>query len=484
MENLNIIGKTVFVGDAPSLERVAFVCLGSNEVGSGEMVKIQFDKSGKSVVAAARVTSGLEQNPYETPQRTQVMDALGISSSEIDEDSLGRFKVYYADLLEFVYHDGSMGRPSGIVPSGSPVSAPDEDFVRKVLGMPLPNEADSLNLATLGNSDNISVTLSANKTLPRHILVVGTTGSGKSYFVGKAVEEVSRIGIPVIIVDIHGEYIKETEELKGTVLRPGVNLRIRLDSLEESEVLGMLPITNELHTNIAARAFSDLKMSGRPFGVREYENKVREVAIDIGSTKGTQTIMEARIRSLNTIKILGDGIKWDAILSKGAVIDVDCRDLTRTYVIMLVGAMARELYNLRKSGKIPPLVLALDEAHIFLPASGSSGASFVLGEIVRMGRHAPIGAIISTQHPSDIDQATAKITNTRFIFAIEPSELGSLGGLLGDMPPETVNYLTHMEQGECLLVGNRETIRHSVTTKISKRKTTPGGDTPRMIQNG
>lgn len=476
-----VIGETVCVEDAPSIERVAFVCLGNKESSSGELVKIVYEKDGETIVAAARVISGFEEDPYATPQRAQIKEALGVSTMTADGNSLGRFKVFYADLLEIIHSNGESSRPTGIVPSGSSVLEPDEDFVRKILGMPPATNIDSYSVATLRDAHSISITLSANKVLPRHVLVIGTTGSGKSYLVGKSVEELARLGIPVVIVDVHGEYIKATQELNGAILTPGVDFKVRLDSLEESEVLGMLPITNELHVDIAARAFSDLKMSGLPFNVSDFERKSKEVAVDLGSGKSTQSIMEARIKSLGQIKIIGEGIKWNEILTRGKVVDVDCRKLTRSHLLMLVGAMARELYNLRKSGKIPPIVLALDEAHMFLPSKGSTAASTVLGEIVRMGRHAPLGTIISTQHPSDIDQETAKITNTRFIFAIEPSELGPIGGLISDMPAGTLGYLSKMEQGEALLVGNRETVRHGIFVKISGRNTTPGGETPRMI---
>ena len=95
-----------------------------------------------------------------------------------------------------------------------------------------------------------------------------------------------------------------------------------------------------------------------------------------------------------------------------------------------------------------------------------------------------MGIIVATQSPVDIDRRIAKITNTRFIFAIEPSELPSIAGLLGDAPPELIQALPRFKVGTCLLVGSRETVKHSLVIQVRKRSTTHGGETPMMTDVG
>ena len=123
----------------------------------------------------------------------------------------------------------------------------------------------------------------------------------------------------------------------------------------------------------------------------------------------------------------------------------------------------------------------MDEAHLFLPAGDSTTSSQVLAELIRMGRHYGVGIIVSSQSPGDIDRRITKITNTRFIFAIEPSELASVSGLLGDTPTDLMSNLPRLRVGTCLLAGSRETVKHSMVVQVGKRATKDGGTTPLMI---
>jgi uncharacterized protein len=335
----------------------------------------------------------------------------------------------------------------------------------------------------LGNPD-INVTLDANKTLPRHILVVGSTGTGKSYLIGLLTEKLSKMGIRHVNIDVHGELCDATTQLKGQNLLPGKDLTVKLSSLEEPEILGMLPIQNQLHIDIVSRAFLGLKKTGRPFGVSDLERVAGETAVDFGSGKSTLSIISSRIQTLNSVSIIGFGFDWkNALKEDGALINLDCRDLGQWELRTVVGAVSRELMTLRKKNEIQPFVLSMDEAHLFLPAGDSSPASQVLSELIRMGRHFGAGIIVSSQTPAGIDPRITKITNTRFIFAIEPSELASVSGLLGDTPQDIVSALPRLKVGTCLLAGSRETVKHSMIIEVQKRVTKDSGTTPLMIKS-
>jgi hypothetical protein len=245
----------------------------------------------------------------------------------------------------------------------------------------------------------------------------------------------------------------------------------------------MIPIQNQLHIDIVSRAFLELKKSGQDFAVGDLEEAALGLAEQFSSGKSTQAIISARIQALGNISILGEGFDWlGELKQKGALIDVDCRRLGQWELRTVVGAIARELMHLRRAGKIEPFVLSMDEAHLFLPGGDSAPSSQVLAELIRMGRHYGVGIIVSSQSPGDIDRRISKITNTRFIFAIEPSELASVGGLLGDAPPDLMYNLPRLRVGTCLLAGSRETVKHSMVIEVGKRKTKDSGTTPPMIK--
>jgi hypothetical protein len=254
--------------------------------------------------------------------------------------------------------------------------------------------------------------------------------------------------------------------------------------MTEMEVLRLLPLVHQLHVDIVSRAFTNLKNAGRPFGLAEFLREIENVGRELGATPQTISTIMFRARSLGRERIIGTGTPWHSLLSKYLVINLDCRELTHTELHIIVGAVARELLMLRQHQppEIPPVVLGVDEAHMFLPQGEDVPSSPILREVIRFGRHYGISLILVTPSPLDIDRRVVRTTNTRFIFAIEPDQLEALRGVFADAPEDLIRRLPKFEVGTCLLTGSRETIRHAVPLRIrSKRRTTHGGETPDFI---
>ena len=485
----NRIGRVVATEKSPSFDRVDVRLEPGQSVKPGQLLFAQVEQTelDKRFVIL-RVFSAQETNPYETPLSSQVRDAFNMEPSRGREDLLRKFVVAICQPIELVTvkQDGkfSSEEPSVIVKAGTEVFASALEMTSKVLGFPDPTSPHAIEVGTvLGNSD-IKVTLDANKTLPRHILIVGSTGTGKSYLIGLLTEKLNKMGIRHVNIDVHGELCDATTQLGGQNLLPGKNLTVKLSSLEEPEILGMLPIQNQLHIDIVSRTFLALKKTGRSFGVNDFERAALQTTEEFGYGKSTAPIISARIQTLNSVSILGSGFDWiSALRNSGALVNLDCRDLGQWELRTVVGAVSRELMSLRKKSQIEPFVLSMDEAHLFLPAGDSSPASQVLSELIRMGRHFGAGIIVSSQTPAGIDARITKITNTRFVFAIEPSELASVSGLLGDTPQDLVNAIPRLRVGTCLLAGSRETVKHSMVIEVQKRTTKDSGTTPLMIKS-
>lgn len=481
------VGRVVSTERSPSFIDVDIRLAPGRIVRPGQLLFADISKEeSNNRLAILRVSSAKEINPYENPLSSQVRDAFNIESSRGREDLLRKYVVAHSQLIEVISinPDGSFvfEEPSVIVPAGTEVFETVSDMTSAVLGFPDRDSPTAISIGTAIGNENITVNIDVNKSLPRHILIVGSTGTGKSYLLGLITEELKRLGIRHLNIDVHGELCDATKQLGGQILIPGNDLTVRLSSLEEPEVLSMIPIQNQLHVDIVSRAFLGLKKRGIPFAVGDLEDEALDVAEQFGARKSTRAIVSARIQTLSSVSILGSGFDWvDALREDGALINVDCRDLGHWELRTVVGAVARELMFLRKRGRIKPLVLSMDEAHLFLPGGDKVPSSQVLAELIRMGRHYGVGIIVSSQSPGDIDRRITKITNTRFIFAIEPSELASVSGLLGDTPTDLMDNLPRLRVGTCLLAGSRETVKHSLVVQVGRRTTKDGGTTPLMI---
>ncbi len=481
------IGRVVTTERSPSFIDVDVRLDPGKTVRPGQLLFADISKSGsRQQLSILRVSTAKEINPYEDPLSSQIRDTFNIESSRGREDLLRKYIVARTQLIEVIHQNQDntfvFKEPSIIVPAGTEVYETFQDMTNTVLGFPDEDSSTSIIIGSVIGNDAIIGTIDANKALPRHILIVGSTGTGKSYLLGKITEELNRLGIRHVNIDVHGELCDATQQLGGDILIPGKDITVQLSSLEEPEVLNMIPIQHQMHIDIVARAFLGLKKMRKPFGVNELEREVIHVANEFNATKNTIAIVSARVQTLNGLSILGQGFSWsEALKEEGALLNVDCRDLSQWELRTVVGAVARELMYLRKDGRIEPFVLSMDEAHLFLPSGDTAPSSQVLAELIRMGRHFGVGIIVSSQSPGDIDRRITKITNTRFIFAIEPSELSSVSGLLGDTPRDLMDNIPRLRVGTCLLAGSRETVKHSLILKVGKRTTTDSGTTPLMI---
>lgn len=484
--NAERVGRVVSTEKSPSFLEVDVRLDPGAIVRPGQLLFASTGRPGRRQYAILRVSSAQEVNPYENPLSSQVRDAFNIESSRGREDLLRKYVLANTQLIELLTEDSDgtfqSEDPSVIVPAGTEVFNAASDMTCKILGLPDPSSPAALLIGNAIGNENIKITLDANKTLPRHILIAGSTGTGKSYLLGRLTEEICRVGIRHVNIDVHGELCEATRQLGGRVLIPGKDLTVKLSSLEEPEVLNMIPIQNQLHIDIVSRAFIELKKTGRDFDVNDFEAEAIDIAQQFGAKDNTIEIIRARIQTLSNVPIIGRGLDWVSVLREpGALVNIDCRGLGHWELRTMVGAVARELMFLRRRNLIEPLVLSMDEAHLFLPSGDSTASSQVLAELIRMGRHFGVGIIISSQSPADIDRRITKITNTRFIFSIEPSELSSISGLLGDVPPELMKNLPKLRVGSCLLVGSRETVKHSIVIEVGQRKTVDSGVTPPMI---
>jgi DNA helicase HerA-like ATPase len=484
------VGRVVSYKETPSYSECYVILSPGQKARPGELLLVEVEEGRHYVIG--RVEEGMEMNLYESPELARTRSLLGIESVSNREDLPNKYRLVRLDLLEEVV-GGTQVKPTireiqTLVSAGSRVFRAPSDWAAPALGLLPPNGGaggDGMYIGTTVGEASIPVILSANAVLPRHVLIVGSTGTGKSWLRGVIAEEVRKLGIPQVNIDVHGEFVKAAVELGGENLVPGQSLTVPLSSLSEPEVIGLIPYLTELQGEIVRRAFLNLKKRGKPFDVPDFVNEVRSVGIELNARDQTIEIAADRVEALNSIRIIGNGINWSHKLSTRKFVNIDCRGLSHSELQAVAGAVARELLNLRMRSEIPPVVFSIDEAHLFVPYSTfgeETTSSQIIREVIRFGRHYGVCLILVTPAPSDIDRRIARITNTRFIFATEPDQLDYLKGVFADTPEDIIKRLPKLEQGVCLLTGSRETVRHALLIRVRGRKTTHGGETPNIIE--
>lgn len=495
---LRDIGSVIADDVSPSFNVFRFKALAKEYVYPGTLVGAALDEN-KFLIG--RVSASIEVNPHESPSRTAVRHAMDIEPDYPEEGlSTSVYRVYEADIIEegcIAVEKGkpytAITEPSDMAKAGTAVFIPIEEVIAQAMGF----EKDAVKALCLGRTritaeDVLSLEKEIDNNvllkpdiIQRHLFIGGTTGSGKSFATGIILEEINRLGLPIVILDSQQEYIHLAKELKGAVLTPGDDYSVQLSSLTESEILDLVPTLRGTHgLELLAFTFLRLKRERASFNLDDLLSGMQADGpiLDLKPVSINPAINRTR-SSIGRHSFIGKASDWRSLLSKYPVINIDCTNLDQSQLQLVVGATLRELTTQRIKGKIPPYVIVLDEAHLLVPEGEDSPCKQVIRENVRIGRHYGICMILITQSPVDIDKKTIRQCNTRFIFALEPDQLDSLRGIRADATEDMLKRLPKMPRGTCLLSGTYETIKHAIPIKIrSDRKTRLGGVAPDIFR--
>jgi hypothetical protein len=163
---------------------------------------------------------------------------------------------------------------------------------------------------------------------------------------------------------------------------------------------------------------------------------------------------------------------------------LDVSGLPSEVLITVVGTLLRIVYDilfwgtsLPVGGRAQPLLIILEEAHLFLPEGKNTPAHRTIGQIAKEGRKYGVGLCIITQRPTEIDSTTLsqcgtmialRLTNSADRAKVEstmPDDLGALSGLLPSL-----------RTGEGLVIGEAMPIPSRIQFYRAANK--PYGDDP------
>lgn len=355
------IGDVVADEASPSFDLFRFKALATEYVFPGTLVGTWISKNQFLI---GRISASIEINPHESASRSKVREAMNIPADYPSEEfSINIFRVYEAEIIEEgtlkvndknEIIDVDITAPSNMAKAGMKVFIPSEDIISKAMGFNTDPD-DSLVLGrtkiTMEDTENPrNNVLLKKQIIQRHIFIGGTTGSGKSFSTGILLEEINRFGLPIIIIDSQKEYFGVANGLKGKVLKPGTDYTVRLSSLTETELLGLVPTLAGLKGgDLLAYTFLRLKREIRlgnlqEFGLSELLGGMQVDAPSLSVDARSLGIGIARTRSsIERHSFLGQRTNWINLITTTPVINIDCVNLDQHQLQLLVGATLREI---------------------------------------------------------------------------------------------------------------------------------------------
>ena len=164
-------------------------------------------------------------------------------------------------------------------------------FMQAISSIPEGEDAVSLQIGNYSIDEDATAWLNGNKLFQRHAVIVGSTGSGKSWCVAKILEQVAELkSANAILFDIHGEYSTLMGESFTHLKVAGPN-----DSIEEGmlflpywlltyeEMLSLMLDRSDSNAPNQAMMFSNAVIEGKKLFLRNIDKNEMEANITLDS---------------------------------------------------------------------------------------------------------------------------------------------------------------------------------------------------------
>jgi len=489
-------------GGTPTFDRIPFrVKAGRRPNLNTFVIALRQDDDNRAHYG--RIIAGSELNLRARPGGMQKDDAYGmrrtdIRSSELSPDLV---RVMEIEILgEIIGKDNSLEitEPSQLPHTGQPVCELPASIIPKLLNIPeqdkdnkdKPTSTLGLYLGQIESGGHSVPFFLPNGAIARHIAVLGKTGVGKSYAVGVLMEELHKKQIPMLSFDVLGDTEQTAKELNGRHIIAGTDdFKIPYSIVGLEEFLAFIPNLTSDQRELIASAYGnvfdealDKLEKGEELNIPfdRLTSLVDAIGQSINS-KATPNAIRRVQAAFNRSSLLTDKpVTWTELLKNSRLINIYVGHLGQWQRNLVVGAAARILQRLRRRNHIPPFVLVIDEAHLFLPGgSDLPPSTLVLREMIRTARHDSVGVVLLSQSPSSMDRQILLTCNTRMLFALDPEDLRVVAGQIGDLPEETIKRIPRMPRGTAVFTSGMDIMRHAVIVKIRERTfTTHVAETP------
>lgn len=306
-------------------------------------------------------------------------------------------------------------RPKRPFEVGAEVYKAKEVQITKLLGIYNPPE-ESVSLGKLlGYPFDVNLLV---KNFGR-IFITGKSGSGKSYTMGVLCEEFMKKGIPVVILDRHGEY---------------GSLKVAAKEGEEKTDGGQSEFVEKIIE------FSDLKI-----------NKGGDIDVEyLFSLDATDLVAP----NLCTI--------------------VNMRGMDLPVQEMIAGKLLKKLYQASTSRRITPFYLFLDEAHLFAGKKRTETCETVK-LFSQEGRKFGANLVIGTQRPQLLDTTIRAQAGSWVVHNLtDVRDIDVTISSAEDLSKDNKKDISGLDKGEAIICG--EAVKGiPLYVKIRKRRTEHGG---------
>jgi len=343
---------------------------------------------------------------------------------------------------------------------GASVKSADDELLKKIYGSGGRRWAD---IGVLLRRPSVRVSIDLNMLASRHLAILAATGKGKSNLLALLAKKISERHGTMVIFDYHGEY--HNLQIPGIkITTPRINPR-NLDSEELADVIGVRRdadrqrgLLQEVYTREVREAEEFWEaLLNRLRAITEDEEENYQVRMTAGR------LIEIIRRALAVWGRVFDPTARSPldVIMNNRVNVLDISEFTEYQAQIIVDRYLEEILQDRKNAVRgeeckfkSPVVVAIEEAHVFIPSNRRTKCSETVARIAREGRKFGVSLIIISQRPSRLD---ADIVSQMGSFAISglihPKDQNFVKDVTDDVSEELGASLPSLNPGEMILAG-------------------------------
>ncbi len=338
------------------------------------------------------------------------------------------------------------------------------------------------------------------KDLAKHMLVVGTPGSGKTTFSVSLLDRLWKDHrIPFLVIEpAKNEYRALVQSIPDLqVFTPGKNFispfvfnpfvppkNVKLETYKSTlktafaAAVSMSTPLDKIFEESINNCYSDFRWldtytvddKGKIFNISDFIKCFQETFDQIGYTGDAKNIGRAGVVRLNSLVNLFDNyfsIPIEDILKKPTIIElaaIENSDQKALLIaLLLLSILAYVNANYVGEGGLKNVIL-LEEAHVLLDANTNAGqgdanpSAIAQGLVKRMLaeiRSYGVGLIIADQSPRKVSTDVVALTDMKMVFRLVESEDKQIIGDSTNMSEAQVQRLAKLKPGEAFLFFNK-----------------------------
>jgi DNA helicase HerA-like ATPase len=383
--------------------------------------------------------------------------------------------------------------------AGEMVYRSKDELIKEVIGLK-ENTATGAYLGMLYGHD-IRVEVDINAMVQKHVCILAKTGGGKSFLCGDLIEELMKHDVTVLVFDPHGEYgamrdkgskpkgardygvephgfadkIQEfaTDTNSNKSAKP---LKFTLSNIDARDLLSLTSIKNgKVFVNTLRKAIDNVKAVKKEFTLKDI------IAILEAEEDSQNHQLIAELDYLNDVNIFAaQGTRIDELVVPGKMTIINLRGTQPDIAQLIVNRIATAAFELRKLGKIPPLMMVAEEAHNWCPQQGVASSSRIMRTIAAEGRKFGLGLTIISQRAAKIDKNVLSQCNTQMILKVtNPNDIKAIVSSLEGMSEGMDEEIQRLPIGVALVIGGN--IQMPLFIDVRPRESRHGGESVEII---